>query len=46
MSEPSWDEREALSAAIQKLHLVDLNHLDEIVEVVIAAGWRPPTAHG
>ena len=38
---PTWDEREALSDAIQRLHLVDLNNLHEIVDAVITAGWRP-----
>lgn len=42
MSEPTWDEREALSNAIQKLHLVNLDNLHEIVDAVVAAGWRPP----
>jgi hypothetical protein len=43
-TEPSWEDREVLTQAIQRLHLVDLNNLYEIVDAVVEAGWRPLAA--
>lgn len=37
----TWEQREALAEALHRLHLIDLNHLYEVVDAVVAAGWQP-----